>query len=154
MKTNLVLKSFRVYQTEDSVRYRIGIDKAIKAIVRDGDAYVEKDVDYIDFAPTALIAQLIQHTPEIGVLYNHYKEQGLRSGSGTTLGVAQLQLILQDATMSVERTKFAVGEEYTTRDGEKLTHDHEGYRTDIAGLKLTTKGEMRLEKMFDKILGL
>jgi len=156
--TNVVLipcgvKSVQVYGTGDSaVRYRVGLNVAIDAIKKDDNGdYVNAQVDYIDFIPRVLIAQCIAHVIGLDLMYTKKKENGLRNDNAVGFGAAELQVILRGAKLEIERTKFAVGDEYTDSAGDVHTHENEGYNTNITKIKVSDKVQDKLDGMFDDI---
>lgn len=152
-KTSLTTKvsSIRVYSNGDSIRYRVQFADAFTAIVKQNDDYVEAQVDYIDFIPRVLIAQCLSIVEGLDLLYTKKKEQGLRNDSESGFGAAELQVILRNATVKLERTKFLAGEEYADADGVVHTHDHDGYNTVISDITVTDKIQAKLDALIDKM---
>lgn len=144
-------KSIRVYSAEDSIRYRVILDANIPAIQKDGDQYVETEADYIDFLPRVIIAQCITVLPELGAIYTKKQETALRNGSKNGFGAAELQILLQGANVTIERTKFLTGETYTTADGEVDTHKHDGYNTTIKGIQLSPVAQKIMDNLLAKV---
>lgn len=152
----VTVSNVRAYANEDSIRYRVSFKEKIDAIVKDVDGeYVDGQADYIDFVPSVLIAQCIQHIEGLAFIYGNSKEQGLRNGNDAGFTAAHLTLLVAGATFSLERDKFAAGDEYADADGNVVgTHDHAGYSTDIVGITLTEKAQARIDKVLDKALGI
>lgn len=152
----VTVTNVRAYANEDSIRYRVSFKEKIDAIIRNTDGeYVDGQVDYIDFVPSVLIAQCIQHIEGLAFIYGNNKEQGLRNGNDSGFTAAHLTLIVAGATFKLERDKFAEGEEYADTNGVIIgTHDHAGYSTDIVGITLTEKSQARIDKVLDKALGI
>lgn len=148
------VKSIRVYDANGTIRYRVIFDKTIAGIVKvDENNYVEQDVDYVDFVPRHLIAQCIELIPGLGMLYNKKKETALRVGSAAEFGAAELQCVLNDAKITIERTKFVAGSEYTIADtGEVRTHEHDGYNSSIVDIVLSAKSQLRMDNIIDKLM--
>lgn len=152
---NCGIKSIQVYNgQEGTVRYRVTIDQEIDAIKRDGDDYVEAKVNYIDFVPSVLIAQCINHIAGLDMMYTKKKETALRNGNGSGFGAAELQVVLTKAKLTIERAKFEAGDEYTTQDGETFTHDNAGYNTNITDIKVSERVQANLDKMMDNVFEL
>lgn len=141
----------RVYSNGDSIRYRVQFEDSFTAIIKQGDEYVEAEVDYIDFIPRVLIAQCLSIVEGLDLLYTKKKEQGLRNDDATGFGAAELQVVLRKATIVLERTKFIAGEEYTDSDGETQTHEHDGYNTVITDIIVTDKIQKKLDELIDKM---
>lgn len=150
------VKSIRVYQADDTVRYRVQLDKTIAGIQRDvvTNQYVETEIDYVDFVPRVLIAQCLEKIPGLDVVYTKKKEEGLRNGNASGFGAAELQAVLRDATIKLQRTKFVVGEEYVTSNAEVKTHDHDGYNTAIDSVVLSSRMQNVLDKVVDNMFNL
>lgn len=148
---NTKVVGIRVYSNGDSIRYRVQFEDAFTAIVKQGEEYVEAEVDYIDFIPRVLIAQCLSIVEGLDLLYTKKKEQGLRNDNETGFGAAELQVILRKATIILERTKFLAGEEYTDSDDETQTHEHDGYNTVITEITVTDKIQQKLDALIDKM---
>jgi len=151
------IKSIQVYSNNNSdVRYRVTLDVAIDAIKRDQltDEYVDGQVDYIDFVPSVLVAQCINHIEGLDLMYTKKKEVGIRNDNQSGFGAAELQVVLRGAKLDIERTKFAIGDEYTTKTGEVLTHDNAGYNTNIVGIKVSDRVQNKLDDMMDSVFSI
>lgn len=147
------VKSIQVYGNGDNgVRYRATIDQEIDAIQRneDGD-YVTAKVDYIDFFPSVLIAQCINHIEGLDLLYTKKKEVALRNANGNTFGAAELQVVLSKAKLTIERKRFEAGDEYTDSNGETATHENAGYNTDITDIQVSDKVQTKLDSVMDSV---
>lgn len=155
-QVKVTVTNVRAYSNNDAIRYRVSFKEKIDAIVKDADGeYVDGQVDYIDFVPSVLIAQCIQHIEGLAFIYGNNKEQGLRNGNDAGFTAAHLALVVAGATFKLERDKFAEGDEYANIDGEIIgTHGHAGYNTDIVGITLTEKAQARIDKVLDKALGI
>ena len=151
---NVKTTSIQVYSNGDSIRYRLNIDTSIEAIVKKDNEYVIGNVEYIDFVPRVLIAQCLAQIEGLDLMYTKKKEQGLRNEGQTGFGAAELQVVLRGAILTIERIKFGVGDEYTTSDGEVLTHEHDGYNTNIVNIKVSDKIQSKLDMLIDKIFDL
>ena len=143
-----------VYSHIDDIRYRIILDKFIPGYKIDADGQVFKTtVNYIDILSSALIAQTIRCIPNLGIIHAYLVEKNLR-GTGKRIGInaAQLQAYLTDADVTLERTEFHPGEEYTTSDGEVRTHEFDGYTTTIKDIVVTTNAERIVDRTIDRIM--
>ena len=143
-----------VYSHIDDIRYRIILDKFIPGYKIDADGQVFKTtVNYIDILPSALIAQTIRCIPNLGIIHAYLMEKNLR-GTGKRIGIdaAQLQAYLTDADVTLERTEFHPGEEYTTSDGEVRTHEFDGYTTTIKDIVVTANAERIVDRAIDRIM--
>lgn len=143
-----------VYGDIDNIRYRIILDKFIPGYKIDTNGQIVKStVNYIDIAPSALIAQTIRCIPNLGIIHAYLVEKNLR-GTGKRIGIdaAQLQAYLTDADVTLERTEFHPGEEYTTSDGEVRTHEFDGYTTNIKDIVVTANAESIADRVIDRIM--
>ena len=143
-----------VYGDVDNVRYRVILDRDIPGYKMDANGQIAKGtVNYIDIAPSALIAQTIRCIPSLGIIHAYLVEKNLR-GTGKRIGIdaAQLQAYLTGAGVMLERTEFHPGEEYTTSDGEVRTHEFDGYITTIKDIILTANAERIADRVIDRIM--
>lgn len=132
-----------IYSHMDGIRYRIILDKFIPGYKIDADGQVFKTtVNYIDILSSALIAQTIRCIPNLGIIHAYLVEKNLReTGKRIGINAAQLQAYLTDADVTLERTEFHPGEEYTTIDGEVCIHKFDGYTTNITDIVITANAE-------------
>lgn len=143
-----------VYGDIDNIRYRVILDQDIPGYKIDTNGQIVKStVNYIDIAPSALIAQTIRCIPNLGIIHAYLVEKNLR-GTGKRIGIdaAQLQAYLTNADVILERTEFHPGEEYTTIDGEVRTHEFDGYTTNIKNIVVTTNAESIADRVIDRIM--
>lgn len=143
-----------VYGNIDNIRYRIILDKYIPGYKIDADAQVFKTtVNYIDILPSALIAQTIHCIPNLGIIHAYLVEKNLRE-TGKRIGItaAQLQVYLTDADVTLERTEFHPGEEYTTVDGEVCIHKFDGYTTNITDIVVAANAESIADRIINRII--
>ncbi len=142
-----------IYSHIDDIRYRIILDKFIPGYKIDAEGQVFKTtVNYIDILPSALIAQVIRCIPNLGIIHAYLVEKNLR-GTGKRIGInaAQLQAYLTDADVTLERTEFHPGEEYTT-DGEVCIHKFDGYITNITDIVITANAESIVDRVINCIM--
>lgn len=143
-----------IYSHIDNIRYRIILDKFIPGYKMDAEGQVVKStVNYIDILSSALIAQTIRCIPNLGIIHAYLVEKNLR-GTGKRIGInaAQLQAYLTDADVTLERTEFHPGEEYTTIDGEVCIHKFDGYTTNIADIVITANAESIADRVINCIM--
>lgn len=143
-----------VYGDTDNIRYRIILDKSIPGYKMGADGQVSKTtVNYIDILPTALIAQTIRCIPNLGIIHAYLVEKNLReTGKRIGIGAAQLQAYLTGADVTLERTEFHPGEEYTTIDGEVCVHEFDGYTTNIADVAIAANAESIADSVINRIM--
>lgn len=143
-----------VYGDIDNIRYRIMLDQDIPGYKIDtNEQIVKSTVNYIDIAPSALIAQTIRCIPNLGIIHAYLVEKNLRrTGKRIGIDAAQLQAYLTDADVTLERTEFHPGEEYTTSDGEVRTHEFDGYTTTIKDIVVTANTERIVDRVIDRIM--
>ena len=143
-----------VYSHIDDIRYRIILDKFIPGYKIDDEGKLFKTtVNYIDILSSALIAQTIRCIPNLGIIHAYLIEKNLR-GTGKRIGInaAQLQAYLTDADVTLERTEFHPGEEYTTVDGEVCIHKFDGYTTNITDIVITANAESIGERIINYVM--
>lgn len=143
-----------VYGDIDNIRYRIIFDKYIPGYKIDADGQVFKTtINYIDILPSALIAQAIRCIPNLGIIHAYLVEKNLRE-TGKRIGIeaAQLQAYLTDADVTLERTEFHPGEEYTTIDGEACIHKFDGYTTNITDIVVAANAESIADRIINRIM--
>lgn len=143
-----------VYGDIDNIRYRVILDQDIPGYkIGTNGQIIRSTVNYIDIAPSALIAQTIRCEPNLGIIQAYLVEKNLR-GSGKRVGIdaAQLQAYLTDADVTLERSEFHPGEEYITSDGEVRTHEFDGYTTTIKDIVVTANAERIFDRAIDRIM--
>lgn len=143
-----------VYGDIDNIRYRIILNKDIPGYKIDADGQVVKTtINYVDILPSALIAQTIRCIPNLGIIHAYLVEKNLRK-TGKRIGIeaAQLQAYLTDADVTLERTEFHPGEEYTTIDGEVCIHKFDGYITNITDIVIAANAERIADRIIDRIM--
>lgn len=143
-----------VYGDIDNIRYRVILDQDIPGYKIDTNGQIVKStVNYIDIAPSALIAQTIRCIPNLSIIHAYLVEKNLR-GTGKRIGIdaAQLQAYLTNADVTINRTEFHPGEEYTTSDGEVRTHEFDGYTTTIKDIVVTANAERIVDRVIDRIM--
>lgn len=143
-----------VYSHIDNIRYRIILDKFIPGYKTDADGQIVKTtVNYIDMLSSALIAQTIRCIPNLGIIHAYLMEKNLReTGKRIGINAAQLQAYLTDADVTLERTEFHPGEEYTTTDGEVCVHKFDGYTTNITDIVITANAESIDDRIINCIM--
>ena len=143
-----------VYSHIDDIRYRIILDKFIPGYKIDADGQVFKTtVNYIDILSSALIAQTIRCIPNLGIIHAYLVEKNLReTGKRIGINAAQLQAYLTDADVTLERTEFHPGEEYTTIDGEVCIHKFDGYTTNITDIVVAANAESIADRVINRIM--
>jgi hypothetical protein len=143
-----------IYGDIDNIRYRVILNQDIPGYKIDTNGQIVKStVNYIDITPSALIAQTIRCIPNLGIIHAYLVEKNLR-GTGKRIGIdaAQLQAYLTDADVTLERTEFHPGEEYTTSDGEVRAHEFDGYTTTIKDIVITANAERIADRVIDHIM--
>lgn len=146
------VKSIRVYSNSDSIRYRVTFDQSFDAIAKNEDGnYVDTQVDYVDFAPRHIIAQCLNIIEGLDLMYTKKKEQALRNEGQGGFGAAELQVVLRNAKITLVRTKFETGSEYTDSNGDVQTHEYAGYDTNIKDIVVTERVQARLDKLMDSV---
>lgn len=143
-----------IYSYIDDIHYRVILDKFIPGYKIDADGQVFKTtVNYIDIPSSALIAQTIRCIPNLGIIHAYLVEKNLReTGKRIGINAAQLQAYLTDADVTLERTEFHPGEEYTTVNGEICIHKFDGYTTNITDIVVTATAESIGDRIINCIM--
>lgn len=150
---NVTTNAIRVWSNGDSIRYRLQTNEEFDGITKNGDTYQEAKINYVDFVPRYLIAQVLSLIPGADIIYTKKKEQSLRSNNEDGFGAAEIQALLRGAKLTLERVKFEAGDEYTTADGEVMQHTYAGYNTEIVDIQVSDRIREKLDDLFDSILG-
>lgn len=143
-----------VYSRINDIRYRIILDKFIPGYTINAEGQVFKTtVNYIDILSSALLAQTIRCIPNLGIIHAYLVEKNLReTGKHIGINAAQLKVYLTDADVTLERTEFHPGEEYTTIDGEVCIHKFDGYTTNITDIVITANAESLSDRIINCII--
>ena len=149
---NTTVKSVRLVNTENGVYYRVEFSSEFDAIVLSNGEYVDSKVNYINFAPKALIAQVLANVAGSDILYARRHENAVRNG-GVDFGVAELSAILRNAKVSLEREKFEAGSEYDV-NGETHTHEFAGYNTQITSIEVNERVAKQMDSLLDSVLSI
>lgn len=149
---NTTVKNVRLVNTENGIYYRIEFDSEFDAIVLSNGEYVDSKVNYINFAPKALIAQVLTNVTGSEILYARRHEAALRNGSAD-FGAAEISAILRGAKITLERTRFESGEEYNVGD-EVRTHDFAGYNTQIISIEVSARVGRQMDALTDSVLSI
>ena len=150
---NTKVVSIRVYATDDSIKYRVVFDQTFIGMVKDKETgeFIEREINYVDFIPRVFIAQCLDAVDGLALLYTKKKEQGLRTDRQNGFGAAELQVVLKDAKITLEREKFEIGDEYTDNDDVVHQRDHAGYSTNVSEVVVTERVQQKLDAMIDKM---
>lgn len=149
---NVKLEQVRVYETTNGIRYRLVFDNEFPAYaVKDG-VIVKTNVNYIDFNPNMLIAQLSNVNEQFATIHVFLKENAIRSGKDGGLSAGHIQVICSKQEFVIERNEFAAGETYTDRNGNEAVHEFDGINTNIKDVKLDVTKKQLLENMVMKVM--
>lgn len=146
------VKSIRLVNTENGVYYRTEFNSEFDAVVNNNGTYAEGKVNYINFAPKALIAQVLANVAGADILYARRHESAVRNGTAD-FGVAELSAILRNAKISLEREKFEAGSEYEI-NGETHTHEFAGYNTQITSIEVSERVAHQMDALTDSVLSI
>jgi hypothetical protein len=136
LQLNLTFKTIRVYHdANDNILYRVTFNEEFPAYIKiSSGEYVKAEVNYIDFRPRVLIAQLLEHVDNLHIIYTKKQETAIRSNHTSGFGAAEIGAVLTKAGITIHRMEFAKGEEYTDSDGEIAVHEYNGYSTSIVAV--------------------
>lgn len=146
------VKSIRLVNTENGVYYRTEFNSEFDAVVNNNGTYAEGKVNYINFAPKALIAQVLANVAGADILYARRHESAVRNGTAD-FGVAELSAILRNAKISLEREKFEAGSEYEI-NGETRTHEFSGFNTQITSIEVSERVAHQMDALMDSVLSI
>jgi hypothetical protein len=133
------------------MRFRIAINKPVAGLTLKDGEFVESEVQHLDFVPEVLAAQLNDVSAKLMLYVQYKRDRALQKGETFRLSPFTLTELLKDAEIEIERTRFDVGDEYQTSDGETHTHEHVGYNTRIASVKLAPRIEQRIDLLVESI---
>ena len=143
MTNNVVVKVTGVqkYVNADTTYFRLSFDTAIDGIARnDENEYVSGKVNYIDYSRKALIANLAKVVEDFDLAYSAVIDQVSIDPSAIGFGASQALILLKGAKLTIDRTPYAQGQEYTKEDGTPGVHDFAGFNKTIVKAELTTRG--------------
>lgn len=143
MTNNVVVKVTGVqkYVNADTTYFRLSFDTAIDGIARnDENEYVSGKVNYIDYSRKALIANLAKVVEDFDLAYSAVIDQVSIDPSAVGFGASQALILLKGAKLTIDRTPYAQGQEYTKEDGTPGVHDFAGFNKTIIKAELTTRG--------------
>lgn len=149
---NTSVKSIRLINAENGVYYRVEFNSEFDAIVLSNGEYIDAKVNYINFTPKALVAQVLNSVPGADILYARRHEFAVRNGTAD-FGIAEISAILRGANISLEREKFEAGSEYNVED-EVRTHEYAGYNTQISSIAVAPRVAAQMDKLMDSILSI
>ena len=107
--------------------------------------YIETEVDYFNIPFDSLVKQCLDHIEGFAALYRKKEEEAIRNNS-TGIETALLCQLLQNADLTIERTKHLAGEEYTSYSGETSICQHDYYTTIITSIKISPPMQQLLDK--------
>lgn len=139
--------------SDGTIRYHVQLDVMIDAMRKnyETEEYEIQQVDYIDFVPSVLKAQVLNLVEGLDFSYSKKQEASLLKDNGATFGAAEFAYTLRNAKIVIERTKFVPGDEYTDRNGKTVVHEHTGYNTNIVSIKVTDKIQDMIDSAMDNI---
>lgn len=131
--TNVIIRT-----TTNGTYYRLTLDKTFPAYVIRNSEFVETEVDYLDFTPTTLLAIVEAHVDNFDYLKSKIVDKANAIGQNPQY-YELIRSILVGATITVDRTPFAAGEEYVDENGETAVHERDGYRKQVNDIAITAE---------------
>ena len=126
----IIVKSVKLFITEDQANVQIGLDKPIKGFAKaDDGTYVEGDVDHISFFRSRLTAQLCQCSDDIAMY---------RATLDHSFGQKEFGVILFNAKLKLNRELHKAGEVLGEGD-DSITLERDCYITDIINVVLSDR---------------
>lgn len=133
--------------------FKLTFDKKFDAVVKDenGEFVKTTDCNQLSYTRSALIANLHSALEMFDYVYSIIEEQIKRDEKAVGFSLPQAMMLLKGAEVTIDRTPFKEGEEYTLEDGTVASYSHDGYRSDIVNVKPTAMGSSWMMKQMDKI---
>lgn len=150
MDINTSIKSMRTISIDGRVYYHVEFNTHFPGIYQENGTYKEGEVNYINFSPKALISQVLEYVSGADILYARRHEFSVRAGT-PDFGIAELMAIFRGANLTIERIKFAAGEEYSVGD-ETHTHEYAGYLTKLISIEVSERVAKQLDALTDSVL--
>lgn len=135
----------------ESNNYIVDFGDSFDAIIKDGESYIEGKSNKISFNAKYLKYLLFQQVPDLALLYEDAREKAQIRDEQFVFTASKLNKYLAGATIVITRTKFNAGDEYTDVNGETFQHQNSGYDTVINEIRLSAKGQSRIDKDVDAI---
>lgn len=133
------------------ILWRVYFADSFDAIDKEGHT-VQRN--YVDFKPSALLAQLISYVEGLSVVVSSLKNEAvMKADKSKQLSVAHIGLFFGKAEVTIER-QFHMAGEIVNIDGREITYNHDGYSTNIAAVKPTGLGKKAMISMTARVLGL
>ena len=133
--------------------FKLTFDKKFDAVVKDenGNFIKTADCNHLSYTRTELIANLCSALHLFDYAYAVLQDEMKRDEKAMGFGLPQAMLLLKGADVTIDRTPFKEGEEYTLEDGTKAAYSHDGYCHTIELVEPTEFGASWLVKQLDKI---
>ena len=109
--------------------------------------YAEAQIDSISFNKSYLHQSVINLVTGVDLLYSAKKSEN-KSFAPTIMA------LLKNATVTINRDKFNIGDKYVTLDGEEKQHEYQGYSRDIIDIQVTKAVSELLDNVINQALSL
>lgn len=143
---NLVVNNVTVTPCEDYVRVALTLDKPVEGYVQSETGEYEKGETNVVFVSLFSITSMLKENDEIAFATNEIVENP-----------KSLQVLLSRAKISLLQESVVAGQERTNPFTGKVDEnipDHDAIYNHIVDVRLGKMGEMALEKMLNKMLGI
>lgn len=148
-------------------KYIVTFTDSFKGFVlnKESGEYVESDINQIMFTPRYFKAIAFDCVDGLSFIndckmqaaYNNAVKEAATKNVGfeaprNSFGFAELNLLLKGAEITLVRSRFSAGDEYTLDSGETATHEHDGYNTEVENIVVSAAGQARIDAMVDRML--
>lgn len=143
---NIVVNNVTVNQCEKYVRIALTLDKPVEGFVDDGNGGYTKGETRVIFVSLFSIAAMLRENDELAFVVNELVESP-----------KSLEVLFSRASVDVIQETVVAGEvrtnPFTEKDDEAVP-DHDAIYNHVVGIKLGKMGELAIEKMMNKMLGI
>lgn len=142
-------KKLPLEQQRKSYSVKLTFNESFEGFVENSNKeFIKTNVDYISLPKRVFLAKLFDLVEDLDIVHSYLKEK-----NDVGLGELQLKLLLRNATLDMEREFHEKGKDtYTTKSGEEVVYDNDGYTTDFLKIELSKKGQENFEKMMDNAM--
>ena len=143
---NIVINNVNVVPTDEYVRVALTLDKPVAGYVKNDNEVFERGETNVIFVSLFSITSLLKESDEVAFAVNEI-----------IANPKSLQVILSRAKVTVLQEDVVAGQvrtnPFTGKEDEKVP-DHDTIYNHITDVKFAKMGEVALEKMLNKMLGI
>lgn len=139
METTLKVKVIDVdviFVSNGSFAYRFTFDSAIEGIVKDSDGSFKVGMtNHLDFNPT-VVSEAIAKNRTFKSKLNTIKAYCIKTSLDLNQELVEhISNFMFDRTITIDRTAYKAGDEYTDYNGNTCRYQFDGYRKDIIAIE-------------------